>query len=85
MGVVPAGQGNTDVGPILIPSNDEGVLGRELRLVAPDPQSSLERFEALTHELITQYRVDVLIGGFASSEREVIRPIINKGCRLGFT
>ena len=84
IGVAPAGQGNADVGPILIPSNDKGVLGRELRLVAPDPQSSLERYEALTHELITQYRVDVLIGGFASSEREVIRPIINKAQQLYF-
>lgn len=55
-----------------------GVLGRQLELVAPDPQSDNRRFQELARRLILRDEVDVLFGGFASAAREAIRPIINE-------
>ncbi len=65
--------------------NDKGgVIGRPLELVAPDPQSDNRRFQELARMLIQRDKVDVLFGGFASAEREAIRPIIDQYKMLYF-
>ncbi len=65
--------------------NDKGgVLGRQLELVAPDPQSDNRRFQELGRMLIQRDKVDVLFGGFASAEREALRPIIDQYKMLYF-
>ncbi|MCD8138859.1 MAG: urea ABC transporter substrate-binding protein [Planctomycetaceae bacterium] len=65
--------------------NDKGgVIGRQLELVAPDPQSDNRRFQELARMLIQRDKVDVLFGGFASAEREAIRPIIDQYKMLYF-
>lgn len=61
---------------ILVESGDEGLLGREVQLVAPDPQSDNRRFQALGRRLVQEDAVDVVMAGFASAEREAIRPVM---------
>lgn len=65
--------------------NDKGgVLGRQLAIIAPDPQSDNRRFQELTRMLIQREKVDVLFAGFASAEREAIRPIVDQYKMLYF-
>jgi branched-chain amino acid transport system substrate-binding protein len=68
----------------LVKSGDKGVLGRQIELIAPDPQSDNTQFQALTRRLILQDKVDVIMGGFASAEREAIRPIMDQNKMLYF-
>ncbi len=68
----------------LVKSGENGVLGREIQLVAPDPQSDNRQFQALARRLILDEKVDVIMGGFASAEREAIRPIMNQNKMLYF-
>jgi len=65
--------------------NDSGgVLGKKLELIAPDPQSDNRRFQELARRLILKDKVDVLFAGFASAEREAVRPIIDQYKMLYF-
>jgi branched-chain amino acid transport system substrate-binding protein len=65
--------------------NDKGgVLGRPLVLVAMDGQSDNRRFQELTRLLIQREKVDVLMAGYASAEREAIRPIVDQYKMLYF-
>jgi len=68
----------------LVKSGENGVLGRQIELVAPDPQSDNTQFQALSRRLILDEKVDVLMAGFASAEREAIRPIMDQNKMLYF-
>ena len=87
----PTGPGGTgannvydDVDDILVESGDKGILGRQIELVSPDPQSDNRVFQQLARRLIMEDKVDVLMGGFASAEREAIRPIMKQTKQLYF-
>lgn len=67
-----------DTDEILVDSGDMGILGRQVELLAPDPQSDNRKFQQLARRLILEDEIDVLMGGFASSEREALRPIIGQ-------
>ena len=69
---------------ILVQSNDNGILGQRVNLIAPDCQSQENTLEELTTELIRKQQVDMVVGGFASTTREQIRSVINKYKQLYF-
>lgn len=73
-----------DTDDILVDSGEKGVLGRQLKIIDPDPQSDNRRFQSLTNRLILDEKVDVIMAGFASAEREAIRPIMDKHKQLYF-
>ncbi len=65
--------------------NEEGgILGEEVEIVDPDPQSDNQRYQELTERLILQDQVDALWAGYSSATREAIRPIINDHDQLYF-
>ncbi|WP_425601198.1 urea ABC transporter substrate-binding protein [Haloplanus halobius] len=65
--------------------NEEGgINGQEIEMIAPDPQSDNQRYQELARRLISRDNVDVLFGGFASSSREAIRPIVDENQQLYF-
>jgi branched-chain amino acid transport system substrate-binding protein len=61
-----------------------GILGEEVEIVDPDPQSDNQRYQELTERLILQDQVDALWAGYSSATREAIRPIINENDQLYF-
>jgi len=61
-----------------------GLLGEEIEIVDPDPQSDNSRYQELTERLILQDEVDALWAGYSSATREAIRPIINENEQLYF-
>ena len=65
-------------------NEDGGVLGEEVEIVDPDPQSDNSRYQELTERLILQDEVDALWAGYTSASREAIRPIINENEQLYF-
>ncbi|WP_018718906.1 ABC transporter substrate-binding protein [Arhodomonas aquaeolei] len=69
---------------ILVPSGEKGLLGKEVELTAPDGQSNNRLWQQLARKLIQQDKVDVLVAGFSSAEREAIRPIIDRNKQLYF-
>lgn len=73
-----------DTDEILVKSGEKGLLGRKVELIDPDPQSDNRRFQSLTNRLIMDEQVDVIMAGFASAEREAIRPIMDKNKQLYF-
>lgn len=73
-----------DSDDILVESGEKGILGRELKVLDPDPQSDNRRFQSLTNRLILDEKVDVIMAAFASAEREAIRPIMDKNKQLYF-
>lgn len=68
----------TEVADVLVKSNDKGILGREVQLIAPDPQSDPRMYQQLTRRLVLQDNCDVIMGAFASANREAMRPIIDQ-------
>lgn len=65
--------------------NEEGgILGEEVEIIDPDPQSNNERYQELTQELILDDEIDALWAGYSSATREAIRPIINDHEQLYF-
>ena len=74
----------TELAEYLVKSGDKGVLGRQLELLAPDPQSDNTQFQTLARRLILDDKVDVIMAGFASAEREAIRPIMDQNKMLYF-
>ncbi len=76
--------GYDDVDDILVPSGDKGILGKQVELIAPDPQSDNRMFQQLARRLILEEKVDVVMGGFASAEREALRPIMDQTKQLYF-
>jgi branched-chain amino acid transport system substrate-binding protein len=69
---------------ILIDSGENGILGREVELLSVDGQSNNAVWQQLARRLIQQDQVDVLVAGFASAEREAIRPIVDQFKQLYF-
>ena len=69
---------------VLIDSGEKGILGREVQLVSVDGQSNNALWQQLARRLIQQDKVDVLVAGFASAEREAIRPIVDQFKQLYF-
>ncbi len=65
-------------------SGDQGVLSRKIDLIAPDPQSDNRQFQSLARRLILQDKADVIMAGFASAEREALRPIMDENKMLYF-
>jgi branched-chain amino acid transport system substrate-binding protein len=63
---------------------DGGIMGNQIELYDPDPQSNNSRYKQLTRKMIQQRDVDVLWAGYASSTREAIRPIIDREDQLYF-
>ncbi|MFP8952274.1 urea ABC transporter substrate-binding protein [Natrialbaceae archaeon A-arb3/5] len=63
---------------------DGGVLGEEIEVYDPDPQSDNQRYQELTREAINSENVDALWAGYSSATREAIRPIINDEEQLYF-
>ncbi len=69
---------------ILVDSGEKGVLGRPVNLVSSDGQSNNTVWQQLARRMIQQDKVDVLVAGFASAEREAIRPIVDQFRQLYF-
>ncbi len=65
-------------------NEDGGLLGEEIEIVDPDPQSDNTQYQELTERLILQDEVDALWAAYASPAREAIRPIINDNDQLYF-
>ncbi|MGN6772756.1 MAG: ABC transporter substrate-binding protein [Rhizobiaceae bacterium] len=63
---------------VLVPSNDKGINGREVTLISPDPQSEPRMYQQLTKRLGLQDEADVIMGAFASANREAMRPVIDQ-------
>lgn len=61
-----------------------GILGEEINVEDPDPQSDNSRYRDLTERLIYQDEVDALWAGYSSASREAIRDIINDEDQLYF-
>ncbi len=65
--------------------NDEGgILGEEIEIFDPDPQSDNSRYQELIGQAIEQENVDALWAGISSASREAIRPTINQHDQLYF-
>lgn len=73
-----------EVDDYLVESGESGLLGREVTIVAPDPQSDNERYQSLGRRLVLDEKVDVLFAAFASAEREAIRPVMDELKQLYF-
>lgn len=69
---------------VLIDSGENGILGREVELLGPDGQSNNNIWQQLTRRLIQEDKVDCLVAGFTSAEREAIRPIVDQHKQLYF-
>jgi urea transport system substrate-binding protein len=65
-------------------NRDGGILGEEIDVFAPDPQSDNMRYQDLARHAIYQEDVDVLWAGYSSATREAIRPLINEHDQLYF-
>lgn len=63
---------------VLVDSGESGLLGREVELLGPDGQSNNNIWQQLTRRLIQEDKVDLLVAGFTSAEREAIRPIVDQ-------
>src|SRR6266566_69599 len=55
-----------------------GVLGRPVRLLIRDSQSSIDKYAEFANELILGEKVVMLEGGGSSASREVIRPVVGR-------
>lgn len=65
-------------------NSNGGILGRNIELIELDTQSDNRRYQELARKLISQEQVDVLMGGYASSAREAVRPIVGQNEQLYF-
>ena len=63
---------------------DGGIMGNEIEVFDPDPQSDNQRYQELTRRAINQENVDALWAGYSSATREAIRPIIDREDQLYF-
>jgi branched-chain amino acid transport system substrate-binding protein len=65
-------------------NEDDGLIGREVELVDPDPQSDVNTYQDQARRLILEDQVDVLMGGVTSASREAMRPTISENQQLYF-
>jgi branched-chain amino acid transport system substrate-binding protein len=63
---------------------DGGIMGREVELLTPDPESDINTFQQHARRLIEQDNVDALWCGIRSSVREAVRPIVDRNEQLYF-
>jgi branched-chain amino acid transport system substrate-binding protein len=61
-----------------------GILGREIEVVDPDPKSDVNRYRQLVTDILEEDDPDAIWAGYASSEREVVRPLIDARRQLYF-
>lgn len=61
-----------------------GINGREIQSVHYDPQSSPGLYRVLAERLVLQDKINVIFGGYKSSTRKAVIPIIEKWNRLLF-
>ena len=61
-----------------------GILGREIEVVDPDPKSDVNRYRQLVTDILNNEDPDAIWAGYASSEREVVRPLTNAHRQLYF-
>jgi len=59
-----------------------GILGREVVPVEYDPESESLRFRHLAEKLIREDGVNVIFGGYTSSSRKAMLPVVEKHNRL---
>ena len=65
--------------------NDSGgLLGREIEILDPDPESDNARYKRLVRELLGSREIDAMWAGYASSTREAVRPLVNDHEQLYF-
>ena len=55
-----------------------GVKGRRMELIHLDPDMDIAQYQALAHRLAEQEKVDVVIGGILSAQRETVRAVVNR-------
>lgn len=61
-----------------------GLLGKQVKLITQDPQSSMQQYTQIAQKMALGDKVSVVQGGMTSSSREVIRPVLNKAETLYF-
>ena len=61
-----------------------GLLGRKIKLITQDPQSSMQQYTQIAQKVALGDHVAVVMGGMTSSSREGIRPILDKAKVLYF-
>ena len=61
-----------------------GILGREIEVIDPDPQSDVDRYQQQVTNILADEDPDAIWAGYASSEREVVRPLIDAHRQLYF-
>lgn len=61
-----------------------GLLGRKVRLISYDPQSSMQLYTQFAQQAALKDKVAVVHGGITSASREVIRPVLNRSKTLYF-
>jgi len=61
-----------------------GIHGRLLNAIHLDPQSEDLQFRTLAEQLITEHDVNVIFGGYTSSSRKAMSPVVEKYQRLLF-
>jgi branched-chain amino acid transport system substrate-binding protein len=59
-----------------------GVNGRELSAIHYDPESDPARFRKLAEKLLVEDGVNVIFGGYTSSSRKAMLPVVEKHNRL---
>ncbi|MFC7027150.1 urea ABC transporter substrate-binding protein [Halomicroarcula sp. GCM10025324] len=65
--------------------NDEGgIMGREVELLTPDPESDINTFQQHVRRLINEDEADAIWCGIRSSVREAVRPIMDRNEQLYF-
>jgi urea transport system substrate-binding protein len=75
---------SVDQDNILVSSGEKGLLGSPVNLLSSDGQSNNTLWQQLARKMIQEDKVDVLVAGFASAEREAIRPIVDQRKQLYF-
>ena len=61
-----------------------GLLGRPIKLIAYDTQSTMQLYSQYAQKLALDEKVDVIQGGITSASREAIRPIFDRSKTLYF-
>jgi branched-chain amino acid transport system substrate-binding protein len=54
-----------------------GVLGRPLALIHLDPNMDISRYREFAHRLVSDEKVDLMVGGILSAQREVVRSVVD--------
>jgi len=55
-----------------------GVKGLQMELIHLDPNMDIARYQEFARRLAEQERVDVVIGGILSAQRETVRAVVNR-------